>query len=64
VGLEAIVSVCFATESRHRINGVVARCRGGFGVFSSDPACRRLEDGIIPNGRAVVRSFARLGAPA
>jgi hypothetical protein len=64
IGLEAIVSVCFEAESRHKINGVAVRCRDGFGIFSSDPACRRLEDGTIPNARAVVRSFARLGAPA
>ena len=56
--LEAIVSVRFATQSRNKINGVAVRCRGRFGVFLSDP------DGIIPNARAVVRSFASLGARA
>ena len=62
--LEAIVSVCFAVEARHKIIGVAVRCPGGFRVFSSDRAYRKLEVGIFPNARAVARSAARLGVPA
>jgi hypothetical protein len=55
------VSVCFAVEARHKMIGVAVRCPGGFRVFSSDRAYRKLENGIFPNARAVVRSVARLG---
>jgi hypothetical protein len=61
IGLEAIVSVCFAVEAHHKMIGVAVRCPGGFRVFSSDRAYRKLENGIFPNARAVVRSVARLG---
>ena len=61
IALEAIVSVCFAVEARHKMIGVAVRCPGGFRVFSSDRAYRKLENGIFPNARAVVRSVARLG---
>jgi hypothetical protein len=62
IDLEAIVSVCFAVEARHRMIGVAVRCPGGFGVFfSSNRAYRKLERGISPNARAVVRSIAWLG---
>jgi hypothetical protein len=61
IALEAIVSVCFAVEARHKIVGVAVRCPGGFRVFFSDRAYRKLEDRIFPNARAVVRSVARLG---
>jgi hypothetical protein len=64
IELEAIVSVCFAVQARHRIIGVAVRCAGGFRVFSSDSAYRKLEDRIFPNARAVVRCVARIGAPA
>jgi hypothetical protein len=59
--LEAIVSECFAVEAHHKMIGVAVRCPGGFRVFSSDRAYRKLENGIFPNARAVVRSVARLG---
>jgi len=62
--LEAIVSVCFAVEAGHKIIGVAVRCLGGFRVFSSDSADRRLENRIYPNARAVDRSVVRIGAPA
>ena len=62
--LEAIVSVCFAVQAGHKIIGVAVRCLGGFRVFSSDSAYRKLENRIFPNARAVARSVARLGAPA
>jgi hypothetical protein len=62
IALEAIVSVCFAVEARHKMIGVPVRCPGGFGVFfSSNRAYRKLENGIFPNARTVVRSVARLG---
>jgi hypothetical protein len=64
IELEAIVSVCFAVQAGHKIVGVAVRCLGGFRVFSSDSAYRKLEDRIFPNVRAVARSAARLGAPA
>jgi len=43
---------------------VAVRCLGGFRVFSSDSADRRLENRIYPNARAVDRSVVRIGAPA
>lgn len=60
IALEAIVSMCFAVEARHKMIGVAVRCPGGFRIFSSDRAYRKLENGIFPNARAVVRSVARL----
>lgn len=57
------MSVCFAVEARYKIIGVAVRCPGGFRVFSSDRAYRKLENGIFPNVRAVVRSAAGLGGP-
>jgi hypothetical protein len=59
IALEAIVSMCFAVEARHKMIGVAVRCPGGFRIFSSDRAYRKLENGIFPNARAVVRSVAR-----
>jgi hypothetical protein len=61
IALEAIVSVCFAVEARHKIVGVAVRCSGGFRLFSSDPAYRKLERGIFPTARADVHSIAWLG---
>jgi hypothetical protein len=61
IALEAIVSVCFAVEARHKMIGVAVRCPGGFRVFHSDRAYRKLENGIFPNARAIVRSVVRLG---
>jgi hypothetical protein len=61
--MEAIVSVCFAVLAGHKIVGVAVRCLGGFRVFSSDSAYRKLENRIFPNARAVDRSVARLGVP-
>jgi hypothetical protein len=61
IDLEAIVSVCFAVEARHKMIGVAVRCPGGFRLFSSDRAYRRLEKRIFPNARALARSVARLG---
>jgi len=60
IALEAIVSMCFAVEAHHKMIGVAVRCPGGFRIFSSDRAYRKLENGIFPNARAVVRSVARL----
>ena len=60
IALEAIVSMGFAVEARHKMIGVAVRCPGGFRIFSSDRAYRKLENGIFPNARAVVRSVARL----
>jgi len=62
--LEAIVPTCFADEDRDKTIGVAVRCLGGFRVFSSDSADRRLENRIYPNARAVDRSVVRIGAPA
>ena len=58
------MSVCFAVQAGHKIIGVAVRCLGGFRVFSSDSAYRKLENRIFPNARAVVRSAVRLGSPA
>ena len=58
------MSVCFAVQAGHKIIGVAVRCLGGFRVFSSDSAYRKLENRIFPNDRAVVRSAVRLGSPA
>lgn len=54
----------FAVQAGHKIIGVAVRCLGGFRVFSSDFAYRKLEYRIFPNARAIARSVARLGAPA
>jgi hypothetical protein len=56
--------VCFAVQARHKIIGVAVRCLGGFRVFCTDSAYRKLENRIFPNARAVARSVARLGVPA
>lgn len=60
---EAIVSVCFAVQARHKTIGVAVRCLGGFRVFFSDSDYRKLENRIFPNARAVIRSVDRF-APA
>jgi hypothetical protein len=62
--LEAIVSIGFAVEVGHRIIGVAVRCAGGFRVFASHGAYRKLEGRIFPNLRTVRRFAAELGAPA
>jgi hypothetical protein len=62
--LEAIVSVGFAVQAGHKLIGVAVRCAGGFRLFSSDFAYRRLEGRTFPNFRAITRSVARLGVPA
>jgi hypothetical protein len=62
--LEAIVPECFAVQAGHKIIGVAVRCIGGFRVFSSNDAYRKLENRIFPNARAVARSVLRLGARA
>ena len=56
------MSIGFAVEVGHRVIGVVVRCDGGFGVFSSDLAYRRLEARIIPNLRKITRFATKLGA--
>jgi hypothetical protein len=61
IDLEAIVSVCFAVEARHNTVGVAVRCPGGFRVFSSNRVFRKLENGIFPNVRAIIRSLAQFG---
>jgi hypothetical protein len=61
ITLEAIVSVCFAVEARHKIAGVAVRCPGGFRLVSPHRADQKLQDGMFLNARAVVRSVAWLG---
>jgi hypothetical protein len=62
--MELNVSTCFAVEDRHKIIGVAVRCAGGFRVFSSDFAYRKLEHRIFPNARAIARSVARFKVTA
>lgn len=61
---EAIISAGFAVQAGREIIAVRARCLGGFRVFASDFAYRKLDNRVLPNARAVARSVARLGAPA
>jgi len=62
VELEAIMSTCFAVQDRHKIIVVAVRCLGGYRVFSSELAYRKLENRIFQNAWAVERSVAGLGA--
>jgi hypothetical protein len=62
--MEAIMSAGFAVQAGHKIIGVAVRCAGGFRVFSSDFAYRKLEHRIFPNARAIARSVARFKVPA
>jgi hypothetical protein len=57
---EAIMSAGFAVQAGHKIIGVAARCVGGFRVFCSDFAYRKLEYRIFPNVPAINRSVALL----
>ena len=61
---EAIMSAGFAVQAGHKIIGVAVRCVGGFRVFCSDFAYRKLEYRIFPNARAIARSVARFKVPA
>lgn len=60
--LEAIVSMCFAVEARHRIGGVEVHRSGDFRAYSSDRPYRKLENGTSPNVREVLRSIAHAGS--
>jgi hypothetical protein len=58
------VSIGFAVEVGHRIIGVAVRGAGGFRLFSSDLAYRKMEGRIFPNLRTITRFATQLGAPA
>ena len=58
------MSAGFAVQAGHKIIGVAVRCVGGFRVFCSDFAYRKLENRVFPTARAVDRSIARLGLAA
>jgi hypothetical protein len=59
--LEAIVSTCFAVQDHHKLIEVAVRCLGGFPVFSSERAYRKLQNRIFPSAPSVGRSVAGLG---